>query len=147
MLVRFVSRDHPRPWNKGLLVGQKKPLQPKHVWSTGASPFGCRSTCDCRPTCHNCWKGYAYTKRGEAQFSIPRALELHEIPGIIEEFRSGAERALRAGFDGVEIHGANGYLPDQFLQDGTNNSCRTGPTTSARTSTAARSKIARAYSR
>ena len=33
MLVRFVSRDHPRPWNKGLLVGQKKPLQPKHVWS------------------------------------------------------------------------------------------------------------------
>ena len=51
---------------------------------------------------------------------MPRALELHEIPGIIEEFRSGAERALRAGFDGVEIHGANGYLPDQFLQDGTN---------------------------
>jgi N-ethylmaleimide reductase len=65
-------------------------------------------------------EGYAYTKRGEASFSMPRALELHEIPGIIEEFRSGAERALRAGFDGVEIHGANGYLPDQFLQDGTN---------------------------
>src|ERR1700745_1937431 len=51
---------------------------------------------------------------------MPGALELHEIPGIIEEFRSGAKRALRAGFDGVEIHGANGYLPDQFLQDGTN---------------------------
>lgn len=65
-------------------------------------------------------KGYAYTKRGEAPFSMPRALELHEIPGIIEEFRSGAKRALRASFDGVEIHGANGYLPDQFLQDGTN---------------------------
>jgi N-ethylmaleimide reductase len=65
-------------------------------------------------------EGYAYTKRGEAPFSMPRALELHEIPGIIEEFRAGAERALRAGFDGVEIHGANGYLPDQFLQDGTN---------------------------
>ena len=65
-------------------------------------------------------EGYAYTKRGEAPFSMPRALELHQIPGIIEEFRSGAERALRAGFDGVEIHGANGYLPDQFLQDGTN---------------------------
>lgn len=65
-------------------------------------------------------EGYAYTKRGEAPFSMPRALELDEIPGIIEEFRSGAERALRAGFDGVEIHGANGYLPDQFLQDGTN---------------------------
>ncbi|WP_091897382.1 alkene reductase [Bradyrhizobium sp. Rc2d] len=65
-------------------------------------------------------EGHAYTKRGEAPFSMPRALKLHEIPGIIEEFRSGAERALRAGFDGVEIHGANGYLPDQFLQDGTN---------------------------
>ena len=65
-------------------------------------------------------EGYAYTKRGEAPFSMPRALELDEIPGITDEFRSGAERALRAGFDGVEIHGANGYLPDQFLQDGTN---------------------------
>jgi len=65
-------------------------------------------------------EGYAYSKRGEVPFSKPRALELREIPGIIEEFRSGAERALRAGFDGVEIHGANGYLPDQFLQDGTN---------------------------
>src|SRR5260370_33369705 len=65
-------------------------------------------------------EGYAYTKRGEAPVSMPRALQLHEIPDIIEEFRSGAERALRAGFDGVEIHGANGYLPDQFLQAGTN---------------------------
>src|ERR1700753_2895186 len=64
--------------------------------------------------------GYAYTKHGEVPFSMPRVLELHEIPDVIEEFRSGAERALRAGFDGVEIHGANGYLPDQFLQDGTN---------------------------
>ncbi|AHY52414.1 putative N-ethylmaleimide reductase, FMN-linked [Bradyrhizobium japonicum SEMIA 5079] len=65
-------------------------------------------------------EGYAYSRHGEVPFSMPRALSLHEIPGIIEEFRSGAERALRAGFDGVEIHGANGYLPDQFLQDGTN---------------------------
>src|ERR1700747_502605 len=65
-------------------------------------------------------EGYADSKRGEGRVSMPRALELHEIPSIIEEFRSGAERALRAGFDGVEIHGANGYLPDQFLQDGTN---------------------------
>ena len=64
-------------------------------------------------------EGYA-SKHGEVPFSMPRALELNEIPGIIEEFRAGAERALRAGFDSVEIHGANGYLPDQFLQDGTN---------------------------
>ena len=65
-------------------------------------------------------EGYAYTPNGEVPFSMPRALELHEIAPIVEEFRSGAERALRAGFDGVEIHGANGYLPDQFLQDGSN---------------------------
>jgi N-ethylmaleimide reductase len=65
-------------------------------------------------------EGYAYTKRGEVPFSMPRALDLDEIPGIIEEFRAGAVRALRARFDGVEIHGANGYLPDQFLQDGSN---------------------------
>src|SRR6202795_2222428 len=65
-------------------------------------------------------EGYAYTRQGEVPLSMPRAPALEEIPGIIEEFRAGAERALRAGFDGVEIHGANGYLPDQFLQDGTN---------------------------
>jgi N-ethylmaleimide reductase len=50
----------------------------------------------------------------------PRALELHELPGIVEQFRQGAVNAKAAGFDGVELHGANGYLPDQFLRDGTN---------------------------
>ena len=50
----------------------------------------------------------------------PRALETEEIPGIVEDFRRGAERAKAAGFDGVEVHGANGYLIDQFLQDSTN---------------------------
>ena len=53
-------------------------------------------------------------------FPTPRALELGEIPGIIEAYRKGAENAQAAGFDGVEIHGANGYLLDQFLQDSTN---------------------------
>jgi N-ethylmaleimide reductase len=55
-----------------------------------------------------------------ADVSEPRALELAEIPGIIEDFRRGAANALEAGFDGVEIHGANGYLLDQFARDGTN---------------------------
>jgi N-ethylmaleimide reductase len=64
--------------------------------------------------------GHAYSDKGEIEFTTPRSLELHEIPSIIEDFRRGAERALEAGFDGVEIHGANGYLPDQFLQDGSN---------------------------
>jgi 2,4-dienoyl-CoA reductase-like NADH-dependent reductase (Old Yellow Enzyme family) len=53
-------------------------------------------------------------------FVTPRALGLEEIPGIVEAYRKGAENAQFAGFDGVEIHGANGYLLDQFLQDKTN---------------------------
>jgi N-ethylmaleimide reductase len=65
-------------------------------------------------------EGHAYSDNGEVEFSLPRALKLSEIPPIIEQFRRGAQRALQAGFDGVEIHGANGYLPDQFLQDGSN---------------------------
>ena len=55
-----------------------------------------------------------------ADVSEPRALELSEIPGIIDSFKRGAANALEAGFDGVEIHGANGYLLDQFAKDGTN---------------------------
>jgi N-ethylmaleimide reductase len=55
-----------------------------------------------------------------ADVSAPRALELPEIPGIIDGFRKGAANAIEAGFDGVEIHGANGYLLDQFAKDGTN---------------------------
>jgi N-ethylmaleimide reductase len=50
----------------------------------------------------------------------PRALALAELPGIVEQFRRGAENAKRAGFDGVELHGANGYLLDQFTRDGSN---------------------------
>ncbi|WP_370155094.1 alkene reductase [Ferrovibrio sp.] len=52
--------------------------------------------------------------------SEPRALELDELPGIVAAYRRGAANAIAAGFDGVEIHGANGYLLDQFLRDGTN---------------------------
>src|SRR5437899_6266020 len=54
------------------------------------------------------------------EISEPRALALEEIPGIVESFKRGAANALEAGFDGVEIHGANGYLLDQFAKDGTN---------------------------
>jgi len=58
--------------------------------------------------------------RPEKAFVTPRALELGEIPGIVEDYRRAAENAKTAGFDGVEIHGANGYLIDQFLQDSSN---------------------------
>ena len=62
----------------------------------------------------------AYTPSGPQPLPVPRALEANEIPGIVEDFRKGAANAKGAGFDGVEIHGANGYLLDQFLRDGTN---------------------------
>ena len=65
-------------------------------------------------------KGHVSLMRPMRDFVMPRALELSEIPGIIAEYRRGAENAKRAGFDGVEVHGANGYLLDQFLQDSTN---------------------------
>lgn len=65
-------------------------------------------------------KGHVSLVRPKKEFVTPRALELSEIPGVIAEYRRGAENAKRAGFDGVEVHGANGYLLDQFLQDGTN---------------------------
>ena len=55
-----------------------------------------------------------------ADVSEPRALELSEIPGIIDSFKKGAANAIAAGFDGVEVHGANGYLLDQFAKNGTN---------------------------
>jgi N-ethylmaleimide reductase len=61
-----------------------------------------------------------YTPTGMKPIPTPRALELDEIPGIIDEFRNAAKNARAAGFDGVEVHGANGYLLDQFLQDCTN---------------------------
>jgi len=64
--------------------------------------------------------GEAVTYEGMKPFVTPRALETDEIPGIVEQYRLGAENAKRAGFDGVEIHNANGYLLDQFLRDGTN---------------------------
>jgi 2,4-dienoyl-CoA reductase-like NADH-dependent reductase (Old Yellow Enzyme family) len=65
-------------------------------------------------------EGHVSLIRPLKPFVTPRELRSDEIPGIIEAFRRGAENAKAAGFDGVELHGANGYLLDQFLQDGTN---------------------------
>lgn len=64
--------------------------------------------------------GHVSLIRPMKNFVTPRALELSEIPGIIQAYRRAAENAMVAGFDGVELHGANGYLLDQFLQDSTN---------------------------
>ncbi|HVO45321.1 MAG TPA: alkene reductase [Steroidobacteraceae bacterium] len=65
-------------------------------------------------------RGRVSLVRPETPYVEPRALERREIPGVIEDFRRGARNAQLAGFDGVELHGANGYLIDQFLQDSTN---------------------------
>jgi 2,4-dienoyl-CoA reductase-like NADH-dependent reductase (Old Yellow Enzyme family) len=65
-------------------------------------------------------EGHVSLLRPERPYPVPRALEVPEIRAVVEEFRRGAENARKAGFDGVEIHGANGYLVDQFLQSSTN---------------------------
>ena len=64
--------------------------------------------------------GHVSQIRPQKAFVTPRALDRAELPGVVEAYRRGAENARSAGFDGVEIHGANGYLLDQFLQDGSN---------------------------
>lgn len=64
--------------------------------------------------------GYLRQAREKRAYAVPRALETHEVGQVVEEFRRAAENAQSAGFDGVELHGANGYLLDQFLCDGSN---------------------------
>ena len=64
--------------------------------------------------------GEIYTDEGMQPFVTPRALATNELPALVEDFRRAAANAKEAGFDGVEIHAANGYLIDQFLRDGTN---------------------------
>jgi N-ethylmaleimide reductase len=77
----------------------------------GATPVGPSSL---RP------EGQAMTYAGMQDFVTPRALGADEVPGLVEQYGRAAELATRAGFDGVEVHGGNGYLVDSFLRDGTN---------------------------
>jgi 2,4-dienoyl-CoA reductase-like NADH-dependent reductase (Old Yellow Enzyme family) len=65
-------------------------------------------------------KGHLSLVRPQKEFPVPRALATDELAGVVEAYRQGAVNAKAAGFDGVELHGANGYLLDQFLQDGSN---------------------------
>ncbi len=91
-------------WHVGRLSHQD--LQPGNVLPVAPSAI--------RPS------GDALTLEGPKPRPIPRALDAAEIPAVIEEFRRGAQLALESGFDGVEVHGANGYLPDQFLNTSSN---------------------------
>ncbi len=65
-------------------------------------------------------EGEIHTPKGKKPYVTPRSLELEEIPGLIQDYVRATERAQAAGFDGVEVHSANGYLLDQFLRDGVN---------------------------
>jgi N-ethylmaleimide reductase len=65
-------------------------------------------------------KVVAYTPNGKVDVPVPHALTAAEVKDVVQQFRQAAANAMRAGFDGVEIHGANGYLVDQFIRDGAN---------------------------
>ena len=65
-------------------------------------------------------EGDAFTEEGPKPIPVPRALATEEMQDIVDQFAQAAERAKEAGFDGVELHGANGYLLDQFVRDGSN---------------------------
>jgi hypothetical protein len=122
--------DTPGIWSKEQVEGWKKITAAVHreggrmllqlwhvgrisdpVYLNGATPIAPSAI---RPA------GHVTLVRPKREFVTPRALETKELPAIIEEYRQGALNAKEAGFDAVEIHGANGYLLDQFLQDSTN---------------------------
>ena len=101
------GRIHLQLWHVGrisrpeLQPGGERPVAPSAIRPEGAKTF-------------------ISSDSGMVDVLEPRALEADEIPGVVEQFRNGAENARRAGFDGVEIHAANGYLLDQFLRSGSN---------------------------
>jgi 2,4-dienoyl-CoA reductase-like NADH-dependent reductase (Old Yellow Enzyme family) len=122
--------DTPGIWSEEQVIGWKKVTDSVHaaggkiilqLWHVGrvSDPIYLNGDLPVAPSAVQP-AGHVSLVRPEKAFVTPRALELDEIPGIIEAYRKGAENAKLAGFDGVEIHGANGYLLDQFLQDSTN---------------------------
>ena len=122
--------DTPGIWSPAQVEGWKRVTQAVHqaggrmvlqLWHVGriSDPMFLNSALPVAPSAI-APAGHVSLVRPLKSFVTPRALELQEIPGIVEAYRQGAENAQKAGFDGVEIHGANGYLLDQFLQDKTN---------------------------
>jgi hypothetical protein len=122
--------DTPGIWSEAQVEGWKEITQAVHqaggrimlqlwhvgrvshpVYLNGAEPVGPSAIAP---------KGHVSLLRPHQCYPTPRALELTEIPGIVESYKRGAANAKAAGFDGVELHGANGYLLDQFLQDSVN---------------------------
>jgi N-ethylmaleimide reductase len=95
-------------------------LQLWHTGRAGHSSFQAHGELPVAPSAIRSGYEPVHTPIGKQPLETPRALETDEIPGIVEDYRKAAQRAKDAGFDGVEIHGANGYLIDTFLQSKTN---------------------------
>lgn len=122
--------DTPGIWNEAQVQGWKEVTEAVHarggriflqLWHVGriSDPLYLGGELPVAPSAL-APEGHVSLVRPEKAYVTPRALELDEIPGIVAAYRQGAENAKLAGFDGVEIHAANGYLLDQFLQDSTN---------------------------
>ena len=122
--------DTPGIWSEAQLAGWKKITTAVHaaggriflqLWHVGrvSDPFYLNGALPVAPSAI-APTGQVSLIRPQKPFVTPRALARHELPGIVAAYRRGAENAQRAGFDGIELHGANGYLLDQFLQDGSN---------------------------
>ena len=122
--------DTPGIWSGEQVAGWKRITQSVHaaggrifsqLWHVGriSAPLFLNGELPVAPSAIAA-EGYVSLVRPQLEYPTPRALEISEIPGIVEAYRKAAMNAQMAGFDGVEIHGANGYLLDQFLQNGSN---------------------------
>lgn len=122
--------DTPGIWNDAQVEGWKAVTQAVHeagglimlqLWHVGriSHPIFLNGELPVAPSAIRP-EGHVSLVRPRTGYVTPRALEADEIPSLVEAYRQGAENAKRAGFDGVEIHAANGYLIDQFLQDHSN---------------------------
>ena len=122
--------DTPGIWSGEQVAGWKRITQSVHaaggrifsqLWHVGriSAPLFLNGELPVAPSAIAA-EGYLSLVRPQLEYPTPRALEISEIPGIVEAYRKAAMNAQMAGFDGVEIHGANGYLLDQFLQNGSN---------------------------
>lgn len=122
--------DSPGIWSEEQVAGWKLVTDAVHkaggrivlqLWHVGriSDPFYLNGELPVAPSAIAA-EGHVSLVRPQKAYEVPRALALDEIPGVVAAYRKGAENAKRAGFDGVEVHGANGYLLDQFLQDSTN---------------------------
>jgi N-ethylmaleimide reductase len=124
-------QDTPGIYSKEQVAGWRKITERVHerggriflqAWHVGRVSHTSLQPNDGAPVAPSAIRANGKTYVGDTftDISEPRALALEEIPGIIESFKRGAANAIEAGFDGVEIHGANGYLLDQFAKDGAN---------------------------